>query len=273
MNNFSQSIVLIKKELWQRRWSIIAYSLIAFSFLWMYVAIYPTFQHESQKFNELLQSYPKALLQAFNIEQLQMGTIEGFVAMEHLSFIYPFMSILLMLSFAGSAIAGEVESGTMSQSLVLPVNRKRLFASKYLAGLIVLVVFLILSVLALIPLAASVGLTIDNSHVLMTALLCGLFAWAILAFGFAVSSFAKEKSTVYFTVGGVLLIMYVLNIVSGLVSSLKWLRYESIFYYFQPANVLTQGVLSKTALITLSVVIIVLSVVGLMRFTRRDISV
>lgn len=264
---------LIRKEIYQRRWSLLTYCVIAFGFVWMYIAIYPSFQKESAKFNELMEAYPKALLEAFNIEQLQLNTVEGYISAEHFSFVWPLMAILIMLSTGGQAIAGEIERGSMALLLSLPAGRLKLFVSKYISGLIILLLFVVFSILAVIPLAKFSGLSISADNVWRAAVLSLCFAWAIFSTSFMVSSMVSERSKVYFAVGGTLLLMYVANIVSGLVDKLDKLKYISAFYYYVPDKALVQGHLSTQALVVFVVAAMVTSTIGLIIFLRRDISV
>lgn len=268
-----QLFVSMYKELRQRRWAILAYCLIALAFIWMYMAIFPSFQKESAKFNELLDAYPKALLEAFNIKDLQISTVEGYIAAEHFSFVWPIMVILLMLSMAGQAIAGEIERGTMAIMLSLPISRIKIFFSKYLAGIVMLSVFCVFSILSIFPLASMIGLDVKTENIWLVAFVSFLFGWAILSAGVMVSSFAKERSTVYFTIGGGLLVMYVFNIVSGLVESAEKLQYASIFYYYTPSDAIVKGDVDALPIIVMSVSAIVCTAIGAVAFVRRDISV
>lgn len=268
-----QLIATIYKELRQRRWAITAYSLIALGFVWMYMAIFPSFQKESAKFNELLDAYPKAVLEAFNIDQLHIDTFEGYIAAEHFSFIWPVMVILLVLSFAGQTIAGEIERGTMATILSLPMSRLKIYMAKYIAGIKVLVIFCIFSILSIFPLSLTVDLTIKPENIWIVTAASFLFGWAILSAGMMVSSFVSERSKVYFTVGGVLLVMYVMNVVSGLIESAEKLQYSSIFYYYVPSDALVKGDLDTLAVVVMAGTAIVCTIIGAIAFTRRDISV
>ena len=221
MSSLTQIWAIIRKELYQRRWALLGFSIAAISFLLLYILIYPSFQNESAKFDELLKSYPKALLEAFNIEQLQLSTLEGYISVEHFSFVWPLMAIFLSLSLAGVAFAGEVEKGTMAFLLSQPIGRAKIFIAKYISGILALTGFVIVSIMAMIPLAQIQNLSVNVGNVSKTALLSLCFAWVLYALGILVSSFTSERSKSYFVVGGMLLLMYVANVVSGLVSSME----------------------------------------------------
>lgn len=265
--------VVLQKELYQRRWTILAYSLIGFAFLWLYVGIYPSFEKESAKFNELVQSYPKALLEAFNIEQLQLTTIAGFISVEHFGFMWPLMAILLMVSTAGQAVAAEIERGTMALLLSLPIGRFRLYLAKYLAGIVILLVFAMFSIAVVVPLVHWTGYSISAANVARVFVLSVCFGWAVYGVSFMVSAWVRERSRVYVVMAGGLILMYVANIASGLVKSLDKLKYVSIFHYYTPDKALVLGQLQNVSVLVFVAVAIVASIVGMVWFVRRDISV
>lgn len=267
-----QFFATVYKELRQRRWSIIAYCLVAFGFMWLYIAIFPSFESESKKFNELLATLPKAMLEAFNINGLIINSLESYIAARHLSFTWPIMAILLMVSFGGQTIAGEIERGTMATMLSLPISRIKIFFAKYFTSILVLVFFCIFSILTIFPLGATIDRGVDVSNVLLVTFISMLFGWVIMSASFMVSSFAKERSTVYFTIGGSLLVMYVLNIVSSLIESAEKLQYASIFYYYTPSDAIVRGDIDPVAIIVMTIAALVCTIVGAIAFTRRDIA-
>lgn len=269
----TQIWAIIKKELSQRRWALFGYGLAALSFLLLYILIYPSFQSETAKFNELLEAYPKALLQAFNIDQLQLTTFEGYISAEHFSFVWPLMAIFLSMSLAGVAFAGEVEKGTMAFLLSQPISRARVFIAKYVSAFLALLSFVVISIVTIIPLAGIQSIAVNSGNIVRTAILSLLFAWAIYALAAMVSSTTSERSKSYFVVGGLLLLMYVANVVSGLVNNLDWLKFVSYFHYFQPAKILSGGAIELSSIAIFSLTIIMSFCVGLVIFLRRDMSV
>lgn len=268
----SPLMALVVKELRQRKWTIISYSLIAFGFLWLYSAIFPSFAKESAKFNELFDAYPKALLEAFNIEQLQLSTFSGYISAEHFSLVWPLMAILISISTAGVMMAGEIERGTMALLLSLPVSRSKLFISKYVAGLVAFAVFTLFSSAAVIPLAGLSNIEVSAANVWRVTLISFAFGWAIFSVAFMISSLVKERSRVYFIVGGGLMLMYVANLVSGLVNSLDKLKYVSFFHYYIPDKALVAGKLSASSCLLFAVVAVISTAIGYLAFNKRDIS-
>lgn len=269
----NQTWTIIKKELYQRRWALFGFSLAAILFILLYISIFPSFQKETAKLNDLFDAYPKAVLQAFNIDQLQFSTFEGYISAEHFSFVWPLMAIFLALSLAGVGFAGEIEKGTMAFLLSQPVSRAKIYWAKYSSGILALTAFTTLSILLIIPLAKIQNIEVNSVNVLKTAVLSLCFVWAVYSLAILVSSVTSEKNRTYFALGGLLLIMYVANVVSGLVTPLKSLKYVSFFNYYAPSKTLTTGVLPISSLVIFCAVTVIAMILGYIFFSRRDISV
>jgi ABC-2 type transport system permease protein len=99
------------------------------------------------------------------------------------------------------------------------------------------------------------------------------FSLAIYSLALMFSAIYSEKSKVYFWTGGILITMYVANIVSGLVDSMKNLQYLSFFHYFAGDKALVHGELSTLSLAVFGITAIVGLIIGLAVFNKRDISV
>lgn len=264
---------LILKELRDRRKSSIAYAIGAFLLLWLYVLIFPSIQESAEQLKQAFESYPQEFLAAFDIQDLNFNTLEKYLGAEQFSFVWPILVITLALSRAGNYFAGEVEKGTIGLTLSQPISRVRIFFSKYSAGMIDLAVFMIVSILGVIPLAVAYSIDFDLPRLLNLTLLGMFFGGAIFSLTSMVSTFVSEKAKVYFPVTAVLVGMYAIEIISNLKPSVDWLQYGSVFHYFNAQDVLSNNEVSLLSYAVFGTTIVISMVVGLLWFKRRDISV
>ena len=258
-----------------KRLSLLIYSIASVGFLEMYIALFPSLQQQSKQLSELMKSYPDSFFKAFNIDpnSLSFSEIGSYLGMEQFNFIWPIMAIAFVLGFANYSLAGEVEKGTAEILLSQPVSRLKVFFIKYLVGFIFIAIFTFISVFAIIPLAKIHGANIDISKISFFALVSFLFVWAIFGLAMLVSSFFSEKGKTVFTVSGILILMYVANIIGGLKDNLKDLRYLSFFNYFQPANVIDKGQVDKLTFFVFIGVAIISSLLAAFWFNKKDITV
>ena len=132
--------------------------------------------------------------------------------------------------------------------------------------------FVLGSILCIFPLAKmqNVAFSVQNNLNL---------AWSGLAFAAAVFSVcyfasalfsAKARSAIL--VSGVFLLMYILNVVAALKSSLIDIRYGSFFYYFS-ANTELTGNYIKWEFWVFGLSALVFFVLGALVFINRDVEV
>lgn len=265
-------ITIIFRTLKDRRISLLIYFIAAIGLLWMYIGIFPSFQNQSVDLENLLKAYPEGLKKAFNFDINTMTTIEGFLSLEQFSIVWPVMLIFLLVSFAGGSIANEIEKGTIEMLLSQPISRTKLFFSKYLTGIIILILFTLVSVLAAIPLieAYSISYNINNFYKMLVLGL--MFGWAVYSISMFFSSIFSDKGKVYGLAGGLLVLMYVLNIVASLKENLADLKYASFFYYFNPTQAMVYNKIDNYAYLVFIVTGFVFTLLALIFFTERDIT-
>lgn len=264
---------LFVKTILEKKTHFLYYSLGAFLLVWMYIAIFPSLKPQIQNYAKLAESFPPAMLKAFNISFQDMATITGYLNTEHFSFVWPLLLIFFTISLAGSLIAGEIENRTMGLLLSAPISRLKIFVAKYLAIIIGLAIFILLSILTIPPLASAYNESINLNHVLTLAGLCFLFGLALAGISIFFSAILSNKSRVNGLVGAVLVLMYVLNLIAALKDSLSDLKYLSFFYYFNSSQALSSGIIDTTAIWVFALTALIFSLLGLVIFLKRDITI
>lgn len=265
-------LAIFLRTIKDRRISLIIYCIAGIALLWIYVALFPSIQAQAEGFKELMSNYPEGFLKAFGIEDgFNLTTLESFLAVEQFSFVWPIIVIILLVSLAAGGLAGEVENGTSEIVLARPVSRKNIFAGRYLAGIFTLAVFTVFSVFSIVPLAKLHNIDYAFGNYITIAIVGFLFGIAVFSVGVLLSAISSERSRVYMSIGGILIAMYVLNLVSALKDNLGNLRYLSFFHYFDPVQALVHNTMSIVAILVFIGVTIVCAIVGAILFSKRDI--
>ncbi|HLE57841.1 MAG TPA: ABC transporter permease subunit [Rhodothermia bacterium] len=240
-------------------------------FLVLYIALFPTIQLQSEQLTKALGNYPKPLLKALNVEEINFSTLEKFLAVEEYSFTWPLLMIFLAVSFAGSLVR-DIERGTIDFALTRPISRFKLYLGRVSASLGAVAAFSIASILVAIPISVGMGVdVIASNHVMMTAM-GFIFGAAIVGIASLFGSVFSERGRAYTATGGLLLAMYIVNIVAQLKDGLSTLQYVSIFHYFDANAALTRGELSWGSIAVLVGVSLVTLALGALNFERRDIA-
>lgn len=265
---------IISKTIWQNRIKLTASLIILIMFVWMYAGFFPAFQDKTQQMEELMSAYPESLTKAFGLEGESFFTsFESFLGVEHFSIVWPLILIIFALTFASGALAGEVEEGTIEVILSQPISRSRVYFAKYLAGIIMIALFVVISNLSILPLANYYDLTVNVEGVFVVSWLGFLFISAVFSFTFLLSSIFDSRSYPTFITAGLVIIMYVLNILSSLKESAQDLKYGSCFHYFDYQKALVDSNIDSISLIVFIGSIIIFTFCGWLIFNKKDISI
>lgn len=256
-----------------RRTMLIAYAVANVLLLIMFVGIFPTIQKQVGSYEDLIKAYPESMMKIFNADLSSLSTLEGYIGVEQFSITWPILALFFVVSIAGSTIVGEIEKGTMALLLAQPVSRLKIFFAKYYASIIQLVVFILFSVLVAVPIARLMHQEAPWGHYLTMSLLAFLFGWAAVSIAFVFSAFFSEKGRAYALIGGLFVVMYVVNILATLKENLADLKYASFFYYFNQSDALLRNTISREAVIVFVGVALVCTALAAWRFVHRDMSV
>jgi len=200
-------------------------------------------------------------------------TLSGSVA---LSLIHPIPMILtsvFAVGFSANAIAGERQRGTLEVVLARPLARRSLYFTLLIStfGFIAIAIAMVLAgnilgstlsgVLAELPLRRMPLVWLNG------VLLFGSFA----AIGLALSSsFDRAAPAIGWTLG-IVVVMYVLEVLGSLWPDAEFLQPYSLFHYLKPRAVLTGGAQAFDFAL-LATVIVVAMAWAIAVFPRRDLA-
>ena len=266
-------IAIFKQTFKEKKWTILIYITSGILLLWMYIALFPSIQKSIGDLNQYMQNLPQGFLKAFGFDAASFGTFEGYIGSEQFTFVWPILLISFMVSFGSAFLSGEIEKGTMEFLLSQPVSRIKIFLGKLFAGILNLVLFVIVSILAVFPLAKIYDISIKSEGFYKLTLLGFVFGLAIFGLAMLFSAIFSEKSKATFTVVGILIGMYVLNIMSGLKDNLDKLKYISFFHYFVPSDILVHNQIDNKAYWIFLGTFLIASFLGLIWFKKRDVAI
>jgi ABC-2 type transport system permease protein len=255
---------LVRAQLHERRRSLLSWGLPIGLMSAFIVAIYPSVEDALGK---AIASYPESLKQAFGIAELT--NVEQYLNAEMLSLIVPLAVGYLAVRSVASGLSGAAESGRLDVLLSAPVSRRRLVASGFAAAALELAAVLAVSLLitALGGLLAGAGLSFGRA----LAGFANVWPLALLfaGFGIVVTGWSLRTAVVTGSVAGVLVAMYVADLIGRLDTGLDWIRYGSVFRYYGKA--IEEGI-DPLSFAGVTAVAIALAALGALLFERRDIS-
>lgn len=261
---------MIKTSLKEKLHALGLFNLVGLGLLWLYVGIYPSLKSESASYNKLIKSISPKVLKAFGASNSSVNSLANFLATKLYGFTWPLIISFLAISLASTMITGEIEQTTIGLWLSAPISRLSIYWSKYLAGLLLIVLSVVITIGGIVPLGHLYSSSIADINVLKLAVIGGLFALSVYSLTMLFATLFSKRSQVYVPLGIILVIMFTFNVVAALNAHLEKLQYFSFFYYFNSSNLLDGGLINHASYLMFGGVILVTSSLGALVFRRRD---
>lgn len=257
-------IALVEAQLRDRRRSLLAWGLPIGLMSAFIVAIFPSVEEALSK---VVSDYPSELKEAFSIGEL--ATVEQYLQAEMLSLIVPLALGYLAVRSVSSGLSGAAETGRLDVLLSAPISRRTLVASGFAATAIELAGVLFVSLLL-----TMLGSWLSGAGLSFAPALAGFanvwpLALVFAGLGIVVTGWSLRTSVVTGSVAGVLVAMYVADLVGRLDTSLDWIRYGSVFRYYGTA--IEDGI-DPVAFCAVTATAIALAGIGAWLFGRRDLA-
>jgi ABC-2 type transport system permease protein len=245
-------------------WSISQAAMI-FLFTWIFSSI----AVDAALLTETLSQFPKELLIAFGMENLDLATVLGFF-----SFAFLFSQILLALQAANygfGILSVEERELTADFLLAKPVSRRQILFSKVLSaftGLTITNIVVWISSFVFINMFKG-DRTYETSTLLKLLLGIVVFQLVFLTLGMFISLLVKRVRNVTPFSMGLAFGMYVLSAFGGMLGDVK-LELITPFKHFDPGYIISNQAYPST--LWISVAYIVVSAIGTyVLYQRRDI--
>lgn len=256
------------------RWGITAWSVIVFIYALFVMYMYPVMSESSLNIIGYLEALPDAMKAAFGMEGIDLTdtsfTPELFAAIEFFS-LWPLL-IGIYGIFSSIGIAREMEQGTLDLLIAQPVPRYKVITAKFAVFVFSALLISVFSVLGLVAGAATIEASVDLTGLSLVLVEAYLLVVAIGCFTLLCAAlFLKPRQALM--AGGMFVgLSYILNfIIPVLPDSVAWLRNLSVFYHFQPNNIVTSGSLDGMAVAIYTTISVVCFTAAVLIFQHRDL--
>jgi ABC-type transport system involved in multi-copper enzyme maturation permease subunit len=185
-------------------------------------AMYPILRENSQLLEDYIKILPKELMAAFGMT----GTLTDpgvFFSTYIGSFLWPVIAAMGAIILATRPVAADVERGWTEIVLGTPQTRTRSLGAAILAQAILLALLAVAAPAGVLVVGALVGAGFDPGPFLAASVIFWLFACAIAGVASLVGALSLSRSVASGVTVGVLLVMYLMNIVAELQADLAWL--------------------------------------------------
>jgi len=250
--------------------SVLIWSASIAALLFVFSSIYTSFSSQSALLSEMMANFPRELLLAFGMENMDWSNVLGYFAL-----VFLFCQICLAIQAANygfGLVSIEESELTADFLLAKPVGRTKIMTSKILAALtgltITNIVVWISSFVCLAVFAGEQGYPVSSLVILLLSV--AVFQLFFLSVGMAISLLVKRVRSVTPFSMGLVFSLYILNAFGGMIGE-KSLEIVSPFKHFDP-NYIIKHAAWDLPLVLVSVTIIVISMVAsYLLYARRNI--
>ncbi len=259
------------------QWAIVTWGVVLVLYGLLILLLFPAIQDSSGPvLEEYMRSLPEGLLNAMGLSEEVLDniltgegfTLGGFLGTEYLAW-WPVMAGIYAFIIGSGAVAREVERGTMGLLLSHPIPRYQVVVSKF-ASLLAITGVLVVCTLA--GIAAGL-LLIDGELDLMRVFLAivqgGMAVISIAAYSLLISCLILDPRKAMALAGGTMALLYVLNFIGPLLDPFQWVQKLSLFYYYRPLDVITQGQFALSSVLVYLGITAICFTAALVVFERR----
>jgi len=268
------SLKLFLSNLKLGRWGILAWGVLIFLYGILTMYLYPTMTQSSLDILGYINALPDAMKAAFGYEGIDFTnmtfTPEAFATLEFLV-IWPLL-IGIYGIFASIGLAREAERGTLDLLLAQPVSRYKVLVSKFSVFIFAALMIAVASLLGLFIGALIINETVDTMSLALVLIEALLLVLSFASFTLLCSVIFLEPRKSLLVAGVFVGGSYIVNFMVPILSpSASWLRNISLFYHYQPNEIVNNASLNWTSVSVYVGVSIVCFVAAMIIFQRRDL--
>jgi ABC-2 type transport system permease protein len=238
-------------------------------YLWMLIAFFPYMK--KVHYDQLLAQLPKVVQNLYGNTLNSVTTIEGFLSGEFLAFFFVIIVGMYAASAAGSAIAEKIDNKNMDFELSQPISRSQYFLAHLYVILTNLGIIVGITCLTILLLCSIYNVPIFAQGVLAFGINAYLFFFFLAGLALLLSTLLRRKIQIVGLLASLLIAFYFFTTLAQLISKLNPYLKDSLYYYYNPHDLLANGTIPLASLIFFILPGIVFIALAWYIFQKRDI--
>ena len=231
------------------------------------VLMYPEMQSQMKSVNEMFSSMG-SFTQAFGMDRLDFGTLVGYYSVE-CGNVLGIGGAFFAAIIAIGALLKEERDHTAEYLFAHPVSRRRVISEKLLSVVAIVLLLNVIVVLLSITSILLIGKSIFWKELLLIHLSFLLMQLEIAGICFGISAFLTRGGLgVSIGIAG---LMYLLNIISNITTSAKFLKYITAFGFTDGADIIANGRLEMKYLIPGMVFMLAGITAAYIKYEKKDL--
>ena len=246
-------------------------AVVALVYGGLMAAVYPTMKANSAVLDDYMKILPKELLAAFGMGGGGLADPGVFFSTYIGTWLWPVLAALAGILLATRPVAADLERGFIELPLSTRVPRARYLVLTIALHAVALLVMALATIGGFLAVGLLVGAGFDSGRLFLVAIPAAALAYAIHGVAAALSVVTLSRGTAGGITAGVLLAMYLMNILARLQPDLDWIGNLSAFRYFDVKTVIDGGTLDLGGLALFSTFAIGGWAIAVWRFRTRDL--
>ncbi len=232
--------------------------------------MYPIMRENDALFASYMETFPREFLAAFGMTGL-LSDPGVFFTTYIGSWLWPIVAAAAGL-LAATRTAADLDRGFLDLPLSTPISRTRYLGVSIAVQILIMAVLAAVSVLALWGAGTAVGAEFDLGRFAMAGVFAFAFGCAIAGPATLLSVLTLSRGLTSGIVGGVLILMYALFVLSGISADWDWVGRLSAWNHFPTTSLIDDGVLPIGDLLLFAMIAIGTWVAAVAAFRRRDLA-
>jgi ABC-2 type transport system permease protein len=233
--------------------------------------MYPIMRENDALFESYMETFPKEFLAAFGMTGL-LSDPGVFFTTYIGSWLWPIVAAAAGLLAGTRAVAADLDRGFLDLPLSTPISRTRYLGTSITVQMLLMAVLAAIGVLALWAAGVAVGAEFDLARFALAGVFSFAFGCAIAGPATLLSVVTLSRGVTSGIVGGVLILMYALFVLSGISSDWGWLGSLSAWNHFPTTDLIDNGALPIGDLLLFSLIALGSWAAALAAFRRRDLA-
>jgi ABC-type transport system involved in multi-copper enzyme maturation permease subunit len=234
-------------------------------------AMYPIMVENDEVFKAYMASFPKEFLAAFGMT----GSLADpgiFYTTYIASWLWPIMAAIAALLIGTRAVAADLERGFLDLPLSTRLSRTRYLAASIAGQALVMAVLAVATTAGVWVVGRLVDAQFDLVNFGLAAVLSWLFGCAIAGVTTLLSVITLSRGRAAGIVGGVLVAMYLVFVVTQLSTDWAWIAPLSAWDHFETTPLIDTGTLPAGDMALFAAVAVAGWIASVVAFRRRDLA-
>jgi len=259
---------VVKWTLWQRRWSMLWWSIGVAILVLVTLAFYPTIHNEAASLNKSFGGLNSNTLALFG--GTDFFSPVGYLNSQLIYLMFPMLLMILGIGLGGSLIGREETDGTIEALLSRPISRSKFLLSKALVGGLIIFVVASIGSAVLIAMAQLVHVGVPAGNIAAACFSCFMLVLTFSAVAFLLAATGRGRTA---ALG--IAIVYALGgyIFGSLASTVHWLKNSSPifpYHYYRSADIL-RGTFDWSAILFFALFTTGCVLLSWLSFRKRDL--